>query len=77
MSTFTVERLLADRPAFHHRETEIHRPFELSESFLEPAIAKQIASDGNACYAVAPEVLRFIEDSVSKKKQDAGNGRGP
>jgi hypothetical protein len=76
MNTFTIERLLADRPAFHRRETEIHRPFELNQSCLQPAIAKQMAADGNVCYAVAPEVLRFIEDSVSQSSKTLETGAG-
>jgi len=76
MSMFTIERLLADRPAFHRIETEIHRSFQPSESCLPPAIAKKFASGGNACYAIDPEVLRFLADSISPSSKTLETGAG-
>jgi len=73
---FTIERLLADRPAFHRTETEIHRSFQPSESCLPPEIAKQFSSGGNACYAIDPEVLRFLADSVSPRGKTLETGAG-
>lgn len=76
MSMSAVEKLLADRPAFHRIETEIRRSFEASESCLPPAMAKQFASGGNACYAIEPDVLRFLADSVSPSSKTLETGAG-
>ncbi len=76
MSMSAIEKLLADRPAFHRIETEIHRLFEASESCLPPAMAKQFASGGTACYAIGPDVLRFLADSVSPSSKTLETGAG-
>ena len=72
----TIEKLLADRPAFHRVETEIDRSFQPNESRLAPQIAKQFASGGITCYAIAPEVLRFLADSVSATSKTLETGAG-
>jgi len=72
----TIEKLLADRPAFHRVETEIDRSFQANESRLAPKIAKQFASGGITCYAIAPEVLRFLADSVSTTSKTLETGAG-
>jgi hypothetical protein len=76
MSIFTIENLLADRPAFHNRETEIHRSFQPSESSLPTEIAKEFVSGGNTCYGLAPDVLRFLADSVSASSKTLEAGAG-
>jgi hypothetical protein len=76
ISMSAIERLLADRPAFHRSETEIHRSFQASESCLPPAMANQFASGGSACYAIQPEVLRFFADSVSPSSKTLETGAG-
>jgi predicted O-methyltransferase YrrM len=72
----TIEKLLADRPAFHRLETEIDRSFQPNESCLAPQVAEQFASDGITCYAIAPEVLRFLADSVSATSKTLETGAG-
>jgi predicted O-methyltransferase YrrM len=76
MSMATIEKLLADRPAFHRRETEIDRSFQASESRLPPAMAEMFAAGGNACYAIEPDVLRFLADSVSARSKTLETGAG-
>ena len=72
----TIQKLLADRPAFHRVETEIDRSFQPNESCLTAQIAEQFASGGNTCYAIAPEVLRFLADSVSTTSKTLETGAG-
>jgi predicted O-methyltransferase YrrM len=72
----TVEKLLADKPTFHRVETEIDRSFQANESCLAPQIAEQFASGGVACYALAPEVLHFLADSVSASSKTLETGAG-
>lgn len=76
ISISAIEKLLADRPAFHRSETEIHRSFRPSESCLPLAVAEQFASGANACYAVEPDVLRFFADSVSSSSKTLETGAG-
>jgi hypothetical protein len=76
MSVSVIEKLLADRPSFHRSETEILRSFEASESCLPPDMAKKLASGSNACYAIEPDVLRFLSDSVSANSKTMETGAG-
>jgi predicted O-methyltransferase YrrM len=72
----TIEKLMADRPTFHRSETEIDRSFQPNESRLAPQTAEQFAAGGATCYAVAPEVLRFLADSVSANSKTLETGAG-
>ena len=73
-----IDSILNERPAFHCAETEIHRAFDPSESFLSHREAKRLTSQGSesVCYSVGRDVAYFIADSVNPSSRTLETGVG-
>jgi len=71
-----LERIIAARPDFHSRETELLRSFDPGESLLPEEEARRVAEPGLTCYGIEGEVLRFIAESVDNNSRTLETGAG-
>jgi predicted O-methyltransferase YrrM len=72
----SLKRIIRQRPSFHDRETEIARSFEPRESFLDPSLARKLASSGLTCYGIGRQVLEFIAHTVTPNSRTLETGAG-
>lgn len=71
-----VDKLIANRPAFHASETEITRKFDPGESCLPRQAAQRLASVETTCYGIGNDVLRFLAAILRREMRTLETGAG-
>jgi len=71
-----LEKILAERPAFHRSETEVQRDFDPAESYLSRQTAAQLTQQKRACYGIEQAVALFLWNEVEPGSHTLETGAG-
>jgi predicted O-methyltransferase YrrM len=71
-----LELICTERPSFHQGETEIDRAFAPEDSYLSGQALAATRTSERTCYAVNPEVLSFLIETVQPNNRTLETGAG-